>query len=178
MEWPWVGLGHCKKMSSKTYLRPLALLFIFISDNKHIVFYSGEWLVLRGHLSVTFPTAVLTNTTSREFWPDTTEAFVPWFWRLEVRNQGSQGRFLLEDPEENLQAVLGDPWLLNTPSFSALVVRQHFSLGVCVCVYGFSGFWPHVGCRLPNQGSNPCSLQWKHGTLSTGPPGNSRISLL
>ena len=31
----------------------------------------------------------------------------------------------------------------------------------------------HVGSQFPNQGSNPCSLQWKRGVLTTGPPGKS-----
>ena len=30
-----------------------------------------------------------------------------------------------------------------------------------------------VGSQFPDQGSNPCPLQWKHGVLTTGPPGNS-----
>ena len=37
---------------------------------------------------------------------------------LENRNpksRGQEGWFRLEAPEENLPAVLGDPWLLNTP---------------------------------------------------------------
>ena len=28
--------------------------------------------------------------------------------------------------------------------------------------------------QLPDQGSNPCLLQWKHGALTTGQPGNFR----
>ena len=39
-------------------------------------------------------------------------------------------------------------------------------------------FWPlcmtwHVGPSFPNQGLNPCPLQWKFGLLTTGPPGKS-----
>ena len=32
----------------------------------------------------------------------------------------------------------------------------------------------HVGPYFPDQGSNPCALQWKHGVLTTGPPGKSQ----
>ena len=35
-------------------------------------------------------------------------------------------------------------------------------------------FWPLcTACTtwFPNQGSNPCPLQWKHRVLTTGPPG-------
>ena len=32
----------------------------------------------------------------------------------------------------------------------------------------------HVGPQFPNQGSNPCPLQWKCGVLTTGRPGKSR----
>ena len=31
----------------------------------------------------------------------------------------------------------------------------------------------HVGSQFPDQGSNSCPLKWKHGVLTTGPPGNS-----
>ena len=31
----------------------------------------------------------------------------------------------------------------------------------------------HVG-TYPNQGLNPCPLQWEHGVLTTGLPGKSR----
>ena len=39
-------------------------------------------------------------------------------------------------------------------------------------------FWGaalHAACKIiiPNQGSNPCPLQWKHGVLTTGWPGKS-----
>ena len=27
----------------------------------------------------------------------------------------------------------------------------------------------HAGYYFPDQGSNPCSLHWKHGVLTTGP---------
>ena len=31
----------------------------------------------------------------------------------------------------------------------------------------------HVGSQFPNQGLNSLSWQWKHGVLTTGPPGKS-----
>ena len=31
----------------------------------------------------------------------------------------------------------------------------------------------HVGSEFPDQGSNPCPLQWKHGVPTTGLPGKS-----
>ena len=39
----------------------------------------------------------------------------------------------------------------------------------------FFFFLPHhVACRiLPHEGLNLCLLQWKHGVLTTGPPGKS-----
>ena len=33
----------------------------------------------------------------------------------------------------------------------------------------------HVESLFPNQGSNLCSLQWKLGVLTTGPPGKSHV---
>ena len=35
----------------------------------------------------------------------------------------------------------------------------------------------HVGSQLPNQGSNLRPLQWKHGVVTTGPPGKSSATL-
>ena len=40
----------------------------------------------------------------------------------------------------------------------------------------FCFFWPyHVAYRIPDQELNLCPLQWKHGVLTTGPPGNSLV---
>ena len=43
----------------------------------------------------------------------------------------------------------------------------------------FFFFWPLPrGMQdpwFPDQGSNPCPLQWKHGTFTTGPPGKSLV---
>ena len=43
-------------------------------------------------------------------------------------------------------------------------------------------FGPHcmalVGWLFPDQGSNLCSLQWKHGVLTTGLPRNSNFLYL
>ena len=35
----------------------------------------------------------------------------------------------------------------------------------------------HLGSQFPNQGSNPCLLQWKREVLTTGPPGKSLFTL-
>ena len=44
--------------------------------------------------------------------------------------------------------------------------------------YYFTLFWPcGTACRIfPNQGSNPCPLQWKHRVLTTEPPGSPTLS--
>ena len=39
--------------------------------------------------------------------------------------------------------------------------------------FPFLAMWL-MGCWLPNQGLNPWPQQWKHGVLTTGPPGNSQ----
>ena len=36
-------------------------------------------------------------------------------------------------------------------------------------------FFGHTMQNFPNQGSNLCPPQWKHGILTTGPPGKSKI---
>ena len=44
---------------------------------------------------------------------------------------------------------------------------------------GWLGFFghtvEHTGSWLPDQGSNSCPLEWKHGVLTTGPPGKSQV---
>ena len=35
----------------------------------------------------------------------------------------------------------------------------------------------YAGSQFPDQVSNPCLLQWKHGVLTTGPPGKSLVGL-
>ena len=47
-----------------------------------------------------------------------------------------------------------NPWKVSTIFFSFLATPL--------------GMW-----NFPDQGSNPCPLQWKHGVLTTGPPGKS-----
>ena len=44
---------------------------------------------------------------------------------------------------------------------------------VCVCIYINFLFFGLMQDLLPNQGSNLCPLQWKHGFLTTGPPRKS-----
>ena len=36
----------------------------------------------------------------------------------------------------------------------------------------------HVGSYFPDQGLNPRPLHWKHGVLTTGPPGKSQTPLI
>ena len=43
-----------------------------------------------------------------------------------------------------------------------------------IILFYFTYFWPYSMLdliRFPNQGLNPCSLQWKPGVLTIGPPG-------
>ena len=40
-----------------------------------------------------------------------------------------------------------------------------------ICLFGHA-MW-HVGSLFPNQGSNLRPLPWKHGVLTTGPPGKA-----
>ena len=42
----------------------------------------------------------------------------------------------------------------------------------------FFFFLCHLESQFPDQGSNPCFLQWKRGILTTGPPGNSSTETL
>jgi len=45
---------------------------------------------------------------------------------------------------------------------------------VLIHLFLFFLLWlSHVACGLHDQGSNPCPLHWKHGLLTTGPPGKS-----
>ena len=42
---------------------------------------------------------------------------------------------------------------------------------VIIIVFGYAVC--HVGSYFPSQGLNLCPLEWKCGTLTTGPPGHS-----
>ena len=52
--------------------------------------------------------------------------------------------------------------------FHILTIRM-FSYSIVFFFFGCS--MCHVGSQLPNQGSNPHPLHWKHGVLPTGLPG-------
>ena len=76
-----------------------------------------------------------------------------------------------------IRCVAASCFLPNTqPCFSARSYRW-----LLFFVYSFNSFVPfffllwlsHVACGLHDQGSNPCPLHWKHGLLTTGPPGKS-----
>ena len=62
-----------------------------------------------------------------------------------------------------------------------IVTIRYWLYSPCCTIYPCSLFYlftfdrtaQHVGSQFPNQGSNPCPLQWKHGVLTTGPPGKS-----
>ena len=43
----------------------------------------------------------------------------------------------------------------------------------------FSAALPSIwGLKFPDQGLNPCPLQWKHDVLTTEPPGKSQTYVL
>ena len=45
---------------------------------------------------------------------------------------------------------------------------------VLIHLFIFFLLWlSHVACGFHDQGSNPCALHWKHGVLTTEPPGKS-----
>ena len=48
-------------------------------------------------------------------------------------------------------------------------------IGKYCCVFCLFGFFGHAVCGIlvPQSGVEPIPLQWKHGVLTTGPPGNS-----
>ena len=57
-------------------------------------------------------------------------------------------------------------WRVNSPLFSFPVLDfMSFFFLFLPC-----HAW-HVGSYFPDQGSNPCPLQWKYGTLTSRPPG-------
>ena len=55
-------------------------------------------------------------------------------------------------------------WIL-PPAFLAFQASVE---GLFLCIFLAAR---HVGPLFPDQGSNPCPLQWKCGVLTTGPPG-------
>ena len=55
-----------------------------------------------------------------------------------------------------------------------LLFFQIVILRACILfIYFFDHTLRHVAYQFPNQGWNPCRLQWKYRILTTGPPGKS-----
>ena len=57
--------------------------------------------------------------------------------------------------------------------FSVMTFFLLKSIEKSTLMFYFSAMLRHVGSQLPDQGSNPCPLQWELRVLTTGPPGNS-----
>ena len=59
--------------------------------------------------------------------------------------------------------------------FSTLSHPHHQNVLIFYSFFFFFGCsMCHVGSQLPNQGSNPYPLHWKHGVLPTGLPGKAQ----
>ena len=50
-------------------------------------------------------------------------------------------------------------------------MKYFFRIGFFFFLFGCAV--QHAGSQFPDQGSNPCPLQWKHRVLTIGPPANS-----
>ena len=59
-------------------------------------------------------------------------------------------------------SVIGSLWVLWIICFKIFIL---FCFRPCHTAYGI---------LVPDQGSNPCALRWKHGVLTTGLPGKSQ----
>ena len=80
------------------------------------------------------------------------------------------------------QSIGASAWVL------PMTIQDWFPLGLTEPVrvtikfspilFCFSHIVRHVGSCFPDQRSNPHLLHWKHGVLTTGPPGNSSINLI
>ena len=55
-------------------------------------------------------------------------------------------------------------------------VEGAFCWPVCLLVFFWSLAARHVGSQFRDQGWNPRPLHWKHGVLTTGPPGKSLLA--
>ena len=95
--------------------------------------------------------------------------------RLQTRRLSSCGsrtqslRGMWDLPRPGIEPV--SPALAGRFSTTAPPGKPRFSLF-------FKIFWlhhSHAGSYFPDQGWNPCPLQWKHGFLTTGPPGKSHV---
>ena len=72
--------------------------------------------------------------------------------------------------------------MLKRPTSSVLCLRRDSGMNLLsseqkmtslssYLLYFFFLATPHSMQNFPDQGSNPCPLQWKQGVLTTGPPG-------
>ena len=89
---------------------------------------------------------------------------------------------LLVDPNEPISHVESPFYSILFYSILFYSILFYSILFYCTLFYSilfYCIFWlchtiRHVGSQFPDQGSNPCPLQWKGGVLTTGPPGKSR----
>ena len=51
--------------------------------------------------------------------------------------------------------------------------KKHDSLGSVLLIFKIY-LW-HAGSEFLDQGLNSCTLKWKHGVLTTGPPGKAQL---
>ena len=66
------------------------------------------------------------------------------------------------------------PRNISTPvAVNILLVPGSWFLFIFLFFSLFGYIMQHVRSQFPEQGLNLCSLQWKHGILTTGPPRNS-----
>ena len=101
---------------------------------------------------------------------------------LGLRTTGKAGAsLLLGHPAVHTEAdaVIGRAWRLSGLNAWGVLSHSSTHLFHSQCILGTFFFflfghavW-HVGSEFPDQGSNPCPLQWKHGVPTTGLPGKS-----
>ena len=54
-----------------------------------------------------------------------------------------------------------------------LACTHHLEMTMIFYFFFFGHAMQHMGSQFPDQGSNPCLLQWKLRVLTNGPPGKS-----
>ena len=93
-----------------------------------------------------------------------------WLWALEScgpKPRIAHNYWKLEEIKKN-RFSLKSLWRDQSPAHTLISFFFFFQFYLLIYI------WPQqVGFYFPDQGSNPCPLQWKHGVLITRQPGKS-----
>ena len=107
----------------------------------------------------------------------------PWVGKIPWRKEGLPTPVFLAGEFHGQRSLAGySPWGCREPDMTkqdstARPLADLPCTPTRVCLASFGRTTWHVGSSFPGQGLNPRPLHWKHGILTTGPPGKALQSV-